>query len=558
MSTSYRTVLLAAVLWGGGISAASAAPTIGQPAPAFRLTAVDGKTVDLASYRGRTLVINVWGSWCPPCRLETPDLVAEAAAMKHAKVAFLGVDTTETAAVVRAFAAAKGMSYPQVATTAESAFARDYAITNYPTTIVIDPMGVLRAAHADNVLPRAQLHAYIVAAQRGETAPLVTAEQRKLDAMLDPAKFAFDGDPTAMLANARVADSAITAADEELDDAMIDPNRDHDLLRTQAQEKTLRDRAIAALQATAQTPTDRALLARMEGDAAASAGRYSDAVTAYHAALALDPQDTQALSRLAYALSESGDHAAVVPIAAQLAALAPSYAHEISLASAQAAVGDRPATVAAIDAAIPLAEKASATALAWTHLYAGRAAVMVDDTARAHREFMAAQAAAVRIPRDNPRYAWYLEESQEALVALGLSGARPATTVTMAPWTGPDLPGSIASTYKYRVVLSGPPDSAVRLHATGLPRNWVASFCTDRVCAPFNVESTIPATGVLVIEFQVIPDDAHSHVHPTVRIDAIAGSKRSATSAVVADRARVDVARSGALVRTEIADVFDE
>ncbi len=500
----------------------------------MHLKTIDGETVDLASYRGKTLVINVWGSWCPPCRLETPDLIAEAAATSGAKVAFLGVDTTETAAVVRAYAAAKGMTYPQVATTGESPFARDYAITNYPTTIVIDPNGVLRAVHADNILPRAQLHAYIVAAQKGETAPLVTAEQQKLDAMLDIAKFPFDGDAASALANARAADHAIWSADEELDDAMIDPARDHDLLRTRAEQDTLRNRAIAALQAHAQTRKDRGLLARMQGYAAESAGRFNQAATGFRMALAINPQDTEALSALAYALSESGDRAAVVPIAARLAALSPSYANEVSLARAQAAVGDHDATVAAIDAAIALAEKKSPAALAWTHLYAGRAAVTLNDTVRARQEFLAAQAAAERIPRGNPRYAWYIEQSQEALVAFGLAGAQSATTVTMAPWTGPDLPGSIASTHKYRVVLSGAPGEAVKLHATGLPKHWVASFCTNRVCAPFTVQSTIPPSGVLVIEFQVIPDDEHSNAHPMVRIDATAGAKRSATSAVIA------------------------
>src|SRR3982074_2967396 len=69
-------------------------PVVGQPAPAFALTTPVGKTVRLADYRGKTLVINVWGSWCPPCRLETPDLVAEAKGDASRGVAFLGADTT--------------------------------------------------------------------------------------------------------------------------------------------------------------------------------------------------------------------------------------------------------------------------------------------------------------------------------------------------------------------------------------------------------------------------------------------------------------------------------
>ncbi len=140
----------------------------------------------LADYRGKTLVINVWGSWCPPCRIETPDLVAEATADRARGVAFLGVDTTEPASVVRAFAAAKAIPYPQVATSGTSAFATAYDIRNYPTTFVIGPDGVLRARHADNLLPRAQLQAYIAAAQRGESAPLRTAFQTQLDRLLTP------------------------------------------------------------------------------------------------------------------------------------------------------------------------------------------------------------------------------------------------------------------------------------------------------------------------------------------------------------------------------------
>ncbi len=76
---------------------------------------------------------------------------------------------------MRAFSAAKGIPYPQAVTTGTSDFARAYEIRNYPTTFVIDPRGVLRARHADNLLPAAQLRAYIASAQRGENG---VADQR--------------------------------------------------------------------------------------------------------------------------------------------------------------------------------------------------------------------------------------------------------------------------------------------------------------------------------------------------------------------------------------------
>ncbi|MGH2536354.1 MAG: peroxiredoxin family protein, partial [Candidatus Promineifilaceae bacterium] len=47
----------------------------GQPAPDFSLPALDGALVSLTAYQGRPLLINFWASWCPPCRLEMPDLV---------------------------------------------------------------------------------------------------------------------------------------------------------------------------------------------------------------------------------------------------------------------------------------------------------------------------------------------------------------------------------------------------------------------------------------------------------------------------------------------------
>jgi peroxiredoxin len=534
MAFSLRTAFIAAAVLGAAtVCAAAAAPATGRPAPPFTLRTLDGETLRLESFHGRTLVINVWGSWCPPCRLETPDLIAEANAMRAKGVAFLGVDTTETAPVVRAFSAAKGIPYPQVATTSRSDFARDYGITNYPTTIVIDPNGIVRAIHADNILPRTQLNAYIVAAQQGRTAPLVSAEQQKLDAMLAPGQFPFDGDPATVLANVRAAQKAIEAADDELDDAMIDPARDHDLLQTHAEQAALRARAIVALQANAQAPADKVLLARLQGDQAVAERRYADAVTSYDNALALDQRDRGALSGLAYALSKTGDDAGVVKTDRRIVALEPSYTSEIALARASAAAGDLDGTLAAIDAALPLAAQRSPVALAWAHLYAGRAAIQVHDPARARTEFLAAQAAAERVPRDNPRYAWYLEQSQEALLALGLTGAQPATNVTIAPWTGPELPGSIASTYKYRVALSGPPGKAATLRASGLPKYWIASFCTDRVCSPFTVRTMIPPSGVKIIEFQVIPDGPDLKAHPTVRIDAVAGGLKTSTSTTV-------------------------
>ncbi len=524
---SVAAFALAIVGGGQGADAALTGPAIGAPAPDFAFTALDGRQLSLAALRGKTVVVNVFGSWCPPCRFETPDLNAEAELWKNQGVVFIGVDTTETAAVAHAFATAKGVPYPIVVVPGDSPFAKAYDIRNYPTTFVIDPQGVLRARHADNLLPRPQLHASIVAARRGASVPVDTAFQRQLDALLDPAHFTFTGDSATVLASASAAADAIAKANDLQDDAMSDATRDHDLLRTQEEEAKLRDAAITALAASNLSDPGNVLLARLRGDQALALGQWDVASAAYARALELAPNDVGALSGAERAAQQRGDTAAAYGFAARIANAAPSFQTEVALARASAKNGDRDGAFAAFDRALALASTPATRA--WTLLATGRVAVQLGDLARARRAFAAAADNAAQVPPPQPGFTLYSEQAQEAMIALGPApGAR--VGISAAPWTGADMPGSIASTVKYRIAVTAAPHTPVRLVASGLPKDWVGSWCTDRVCQPTRTDVVVPTAGLTIVEFQVVPDDPkHASLHPQVRIDAKAATIASVT-----------------------------
>ncbi|MGY0024695.1 TlpA family protein disulfide reductase [Streptomyces sp. YJ-C3] len=57
---------------------------------------LEGKRIDLADYKGKVVVLNVWGSWCPPCRAEAPNFVKVAKATEDKGVQFIGINTRDT------------------------------------------------------------------------------------------------------------------------------------------------------------------------------------------------------------------------------------------------------------------------------------------------------------------------------------------------------------------------------------------------------------------------------------------------------------------------------
>ncbi len=497
---------------------------VGRQAPGFTLRTLDGKTVTLDSFKGKTLVINAWATWCPPCREEMPALISSAPRLAKGNVAVLGVDTTEAVPVVRAYAVARDVTYP-LAVTTDDAFANAYDVQYFPTTFVIDPQGVLRARYVDVISPT-QLAGFVEAARAGRNVEITSPLQQKIDATLADTRIAFGTDPAAVEANAKKAEQAIAAAEEILDAS--DPGADKavDFVRTRAEEAVLRDRAIAALVNVGTSVADKTLLTRLRADAAIDREDWHEAGDDYRAVLAIAPNDRDALAGLALSSSRLGDESGASDADAKLVALDPGDVGAlVDLALAEAKADRKEDANATFAAAIAAAEKKLAAApheprnlrmLAYAHLYAGRAAAEDGDAREARVQFDETSRLAAKLPKNDARHDMYLEEAQEAIVALGLAG-HGGFSVSLAPWTGPDLPGSIPNTIKFRLAVAGNAGRNISLVASDVPKNWVASFCSDSTCAPFRTTIGLPPSGVKVVEFQLVPPGSASAA-PKVRV----------------------------------------
>ena len=149
---------LLAALWsamGGRAPAGPAVSEVNYPAPPIALRTLDGGRFDLADHRGEVVLVNFWGTWCEPCKEETPALQAAYQKLADQGLVIVGVDLFdgeiaqsrgEQAAAQQAvarFANRYGVTYP-IALDETGQVARDYKLYPIPVSYFIDQAGAVR------------------------------------------------------------------------------------------------------------------------------------------------------------------------------------------------------------------------------------------------------------------------------------------------------------------------------------------------------------------------------------------------------------------------------
>jgi thiol-disulfide isomerase/thioredoxin len=132
-------------------------------APEFSGTLLGGGQFSSTRLAGSVAVLNFWGSWCAPCRVETPEFQEVYADVRDEGVSFLGLNVKETSEqFAAAFVDRFGIEFPSLYDPrGEVALAfRGYPANAIPSTIVLDPKGRVAAVYTGTVT-KADLHSVI-------------------------------------------------------------------------------------------------------------------------------------------------------------------------------------------------------------------------------------------------------------------------------------------------------------------------------------------------------------------------------------------------------------
>ncbi len=149
----YIFILVAGLAWifasadrsGASTAGQIPAPRQGFLAPDFTLQTTTGESIRLSDLRGQAVLVNLWATWCPPCRAEMPAIQKMYAEYKGQGFTVLAVDMTyqDDPAAVAPFVQEYGLTFP-VLLEPSGATARLYELRSLPSSFFIDRQGVIQ------------------------------------------------------------------------------------------------------------------------------------------------------------------------------------------------------------------------------------------------------------------------------------------------------------------------------------------------------------------------------------------------------------------------------
>ena len=150
-AVSIGVLAVIGLLGYGLLTKGEEALAIGEPVPDTELATLDGEgTGSIGDYRGEWVLVNVWASWCDPCREESPALQRFYEEHRDEGFTVLGIDSRDVSSEGLAFVEEFGLTYPQLHDS-EGDIPDDYGMTGFPESFLIDPEGNVAVARSGPV-----------------------------------------------------------------------------------------------------------------------------------------------------------------------------------------------------------------------------------------------------------------------------------------------------------------------------------------------------------------------------------------------------------------------